>query len=124
MDNKDNDKSMDITSYTNTKALLENAGNEGELYTDHISFTPDGLRRHLGFYILHGLSPSPEVGMKFKTQSEDDINGNDFVNWCIGPLAVKRHNNFRRFLPLNPRCGIHHQLRIFQIGRLIHSSSG
>ena len=35
-------------SYTNTKALLENSGNEGELYPDYVSVTPDKLRRHLG----------------------------------------------------------------------------
>ena len=75
----------------------------------------------MGVYIVHGLSTSPEVGMKFQTQSEDDINGNDFVNWCLGPSEVRRHSTFDAFLPINPRCGCHHQLLIVQIGILIHS---
>ena len=43
--------------YTNIKALPKNAGNEGELYLDYVSFTLDKLRRHLGVYIVHGMSP-------------------------------------------------------------------
>ena len=78
------------TLHTNTKALLDNAGNEGGLYPDYVSFTTEELRRHLGVYIVHSLSPSPEVGMKFQTQSEDDINGNKFVNRCIGLSAFIR----------------------------------
>ena len=88
--------------YTNTKALLENAGNEGELYPDYVSFTAEKLRRHLGVYIVHGLSLFPEVGMKFQTQIEDDINCNDFVDRCIGPLAVRRHKHFRYFIATQP----------------------
>ena len=85
------------TKYTNTKALMENAGNIGEIYPDFYPFTPDEMRKHLGVYIVHGLAPSPEVSMKFKNQSEDDINGNDFVNRSLGPQAVRRHKHFRRF---------------------------
>ena len=85
------------TSYTNTKALLDNYGNEGELYPDYVSFTLDELRRHLGVYILHGLSPSPEVDMKFQTQSEYDINGNNFLNQCLGTSAVRKYKHFWRF---------------------------
>ena len=35
--------------------------------------------------------------MKFQSQSEDDINGNDFVKLCLGPEVVRRHKHFRRF---------------------------
>ena len=90
------------TSYTNTKALLENAGSEGELYPYCISFTPGKLRRHLGVYIVHIMSPSLEVIMKFQTHSEDDINGNNFVNRYLGPSAVRRHKHFRRFFFTQP----------------------
>ena len=85
------------TKYTNTKALMDNAGNIGEIYPDFYPFTPNELRKHLGLYIVHGLAPSPEVSMKFKSQSEDDINGNNFVNRSLGPQAVRRHKHFRRF---------------------------
>ena len=74
---------------------MENAGNVGEIYSDFYPFTLDEMRRHLGVYIVHGLSPSPEASMKFNTQSEDDINGNNFVHRNLGPQAVCRHKHFR-----------------------------
>ena len=40
------------TGYTNTKTLMENAGNIGEIYPDFYPFTPDEMRRHLGVYIV------------------------------------------------------------------------
>ena len=46
---------------------------------------------------MHGLSLTPELNMKFQSQAEDDINGNDFVKQCLGPAAVRRHKHFRRF---------------------------
>ena len=46
---------------------------------------------------MHGLSPTPELNMKFQSQTEDDINGNDFVKRCLGPAAVRIHKHFRRF---------------------------
>ena len=76
---------------------MENAGNIGEIYPDFYPFTPDETRKHLGVYIVHGLAPSPEANMKFKTQSEDDINRNDFVNRSLDPQVVNRHKHFRRF---------------------------
>ena len=48
------------------------------------------------------MSPSPEVGMKFQTQSEDVINGNNFVNRCLVPLEVRRHKHFQRFFSTQP----------------------
>ena len=47
------------TSYTNTKSLMQNAGVEGEIYPDFKPFNPEELRKHLGVYIVHGLSPTP-----------------------------------------------------------------
>ena len=85
------------TSYTNTNALMQNTGVEGEIYPDFKPFIPEEIRKHLGVYILHGLSPTPELNMKFQSQAEDDINGNDFVKRCLGPAAVRRHKHFRRF---------------------------
>ena len=46
---------------------------------------------------MHGLSPTPELNMKFQSKAEDDINGNDFVKRCLGPAAARRHKHFRRF---------------------------
>ena len=35
--------------------------------------------------MINGVSPSPSVGMKMKSQDDNDINGNDFVRHCIDP---------------------------------------
>ena len=35
--------------------------------------------------------------MKFTSQEQDEINGNDFVKWSLGPAATLRHKQFCRF---------------------------
>ena len=52
------------TSYTNTNALMQNPGVEVEIYPDFKPFIPKELREHLGVYIVHGLSLTPELNMK------------------------------------------------------------
>ena len=76
---------------------MQNDGIEGEIYPDFKPFIPEELRKHLGVFIVHGRSSTPDFNMKFQSQAEDDINGNDFVKWCLGPAAVRRHKHFRRF---------------------------
>ena len=76
---------------------MQNAGVEVEIYPDFKPFIPEELRKHLGVYIVPGLSPTPELNMKFQSQAEDDINGNDFVKRCLVPSAVRRHKHFHRF---------------------------
>jgi hypothetical protein len=60
-------------------------------------FRPLEIRRFLALYILQGLSPSPQVKMKFLSQSMDRINGNDICCHVFGPNAVKRHKEFKAF---------------------------
>ena len=43
------------TSYTKTKALMQNAEVEGEIYPDLKPFITEELRKHIGVYIVHGL---------------------------------------------------------------------
>ena len=56
--------------------------------------------------MVHGLSPSPQVSMKFASEQEDDINGNGFIKQCMVPAAVLRHKNNCRFFatkcPIKP----------------------
>ena len=85
------------TTYTNHKAMLANAGQSGKAYPDFKPFTVHELRQHIGVRILHGLSPSPRIEMKFSPQAKDPINGNDFVSRSLGPNATRRHKHFRRF---------------------------
>ena len=85
------------TSFTNHKTLISNAGQEGEVYPDYTPFTNDELRKHIGLYMVHGLDPSPQASMEFTSQEQDEINGNYFVKWSLGPAATRRHKHFRRF---------------------------
>ena len=81
---------------TTSEFLREkNAGTEGEIYPDFKPFIPEELRKHLGVYILHGLSPTPELNMNLQSQAEDNINGNEFVKRCLGPAAARRHKHFQ-----------------------------
>ena len=86
------------TSYTNHKVLLANAGQDDEVYPEYTPFTNDELRKNFSVYMIHGLSPSPHVSMKFNSQQEDDINGNDFIKRSLVPATVRRHKKFRLFL--------------------------
>jgi hypothetical protein len=73
----------DWTTCTNTHALLTNAGTKGQFYPDFTPFSAVEVKKFIGLYILQGLSPSPQVKMKFKTHHVDSINGNDLCNKVI-----------------------------------------
>ena len=55
----------DFTSWTNRKMILMNAGKGGSLYPHCNPFTVDEVMQHIGIYIWNGLSPSPQIDMKF-----------------------------------------------------------
>ena len=86
-------------SWTNTKARMQNAGLGGK-YPDFEDFTLDELMQHTSLYLLQGLSPSPQIEMKFKSQLEDPVNGNDLVHQIFGGKsgkAMRRHKHFKCF---------------------------
>ena len=87
----------DFTTWTNKKAFLCNAGEGGSLYPRWTPFSLDEVARHLGLYILQGLSPSPQIEMKFVSQKDDPVNGNDFVAASFGLDAKRRHKEFKAF---------------------------
>jgi Transposase IS4 len=89
---------------TNFKAMLAFAGQKGYPYPDFTPFSIDEIKKHLGIYILNGLSPSPRVEMKFNPQSIDEVNGNDFVFRSFGSNAARRHKHFKAFFSIqDPR---------------------
>jgi len=57
----------DLTSWTNKKLLLMNAGSGGSIYPNCVQFSVDKVKKHLGLYIFHGIVPSPQVEMKFQS---------------------------------------------------------
>ena len=85
-------------TYTNTKALRDNAGQPRQVYPDFKPFTCLEFCQYIGVYIAHGISPSPRIELKFKTQSKDMCNGNNFISRMIGPNPTRRHKHWRRFL--------------------------
>ena len=91
-----------ITKWTNTKAIMNGAGDT--TYPGFKQFTREEIHRHIGLYILQGVTPSPQVELKFLSQSHDPIHGNDFVNNAFGCNAVKRHKQFKAFFALQNPC--------------------
>ena len=93
----------DITSWTNLKISI--AARSGGMYSDCMDFSAEEIMKHLGLYVLNGLSPSPQVEMKFKSQGEDKVNGNDFAYKAFfGVNPIKRHKEFKCFLAsVDPR---------------------
>ena len=85
----------DWTSYTNTKAMLVNAGQPGGIYPDFKPFFPQELKQILVPDILQGLSPSPQIKLKFKPQYKDPVNGNDMRHKVFGRNGDKRHKMFK-----------------------------
>ena len=94
---------QDLTAWTNTKALLANAGMGGGKYKDFKAFTLKETRSFLGLHILQGLSPSPSIDMKFSSQEEDPVNGNDMCHKVFGKNGRTRYKEFKCFFAsVNP----------------------
>ena len=76
------------TTYINLRAVLMNAGST--FYSVGFTpFTPHEIRSFLALHILQGLSPSPQIKMKFVPQSVDKISGNDMCSRVFGRNASK-----------------------------------
>ncbi|OEU12697.1 hypothetical protein FRACYDRAFT_243954 [Fragilariopsis cylindrus CCMP1102] len=91
---------LNLTKWTNTKAMNADAGKDGSTYKDFVPFSVRELRSHFGLYVLQGLSPSPRVEYKFKPQTADPVNGNDYVYQSFGQKMnrERRHKHFKAFL--------------------------
>ncbi len=85
------------TTYSNTKPMLSNAGQKGGICPEVTPFSPQEIKSFLGLYVLHGLTPSPQVKMKFKSQLEDPVCGSDVCHAVFGKNAEKRHKHFKAF---------------------------
>ena len=84
------------TSWTNSKGILSNIGLGGKY--DSGTFTPysiEEIERMLGLIVLNGLSTSPRVEYKFKSQNDDPVNGSDLVCASFGKNAMKRYKLFK-----------------------------
>ena len=82
-----------VSMWSNQKAWL--AG-----MLDWKPFDPREIRQHFGLCVLHGLSPTPRVEYKLKSQKLDCVAGNDFVYSSFDATnAERRHDkHFKSFL--------------------------
>ena len=83
--------------WSNQKAQQYGAGEIGGLYKDWKPFTHEDIEQMLAIYIIQGLNPSPQLEMKFATQLEDPIQGNDLIASIFGSAGVKRQKHFNAF---------------------------
>jgi hypothetical protein len=65
-----------LTTFTNLKAQLANAGNVGHIYPEFKAFSVKEVRQFLGLSIWQGINPSPRVEMKLRSAFEDHVQGN------------------------------------------------
>jgi hypothetical protein len=80
-----------------------NAGQRGFLYPDFTPFLVKEIEMFLGLYIFNGLTPSPHVELKFKSEKEDLVQGNDFIAVMFGSNDVRRLKQFKAFFSVqNP----------------------
>jgi hypothetical protein len=57
-----------ITNCTNLRAICAGTGSGDTCHLDCKSFTIQDSCQHVGIYILHELSPSPQVELKMRPQ--------------------------------------------------------
>jgi hypothetical protein len=88
----------DWTTLTNKKAMLADADVPGGVYHDWKPFSPVEVRRFIALYMLQGLSPSPQIKMKFEPHNEDPINGSNMCFKVFGRVGDRRHRMFKAFL--------------------------
>ena len=86
-----------LTKWTNLKAMLAGSRVDESCYKDYKPFTAKELCQHFGVYLLHCLSPSPQVGQKSKPQIFDPVHRKDVVYNALDVNAVCCHRHFRAF---------------------------
>jgi len=85
----------DWTSWTNAKGILGNCGEAGGLYPTWKPFSISEIKQFVGIYILNGISISPRIEYKFRSQDVDPVNGSDLCNVAFGRDADRRFKQFR-----------------------------
>ena len=93
----------DLTTWSNMKAMLSNAGANGKHYKSFQPFTMREVRSFFGLLFLQGISPSPQIEMKFKSHNEDTVNGSNLCNRVFGSNGTTRFKEFKAFFAaVNP----------------------
>ncbi len=87
-----------LSAYTNTKAMLSNAGQFGHPFPGQWrDVTNDDIRQFIGVMFVDGLCPEPKMTRKFWSQEQDATVGNDFIHNNLGPNAERRYHILHHF---------------------------
>ena len=79
-------------------------GEGGITYPKFKYFSVDEVQILMGVQVAHGLSPTPQVSMKFNSQIQDPINGNDSNASVMYPNAAERWRHYKAFFAIqDPR---------------------
>ena len=78
-----------FTTNCNLKAHMMQAGEGGITYPKFEYFSVDKVQKS------RGLSPTPQVSMKFKSQMQDPINGNYFIAIVMYPNVAERWRHYK-----------------------------
>ena len=87
-----------IAAWMNVKAMMANEGYSGGKYSRPVDFNKTELMSHLALYLLHSISTSLQVEMKFKSEQEDPVNVSSLCNEVFGKTGVTRHKELKAFL--------------------------
>jgi hypothetical protein len=83
------------TAYSNTKAMLNGAGEQGHIFAGkHNPFKNQDIIQMLGVYILDRLVSSLQLMQKMQPQSKQPTHGNDRIASAIGPGYQQKHRSF------------------------------
>ena len=105
-----------VCDWTNLKADLAGAGPHGGYYRDFVKFTPEEIRKHIAVYILHSLSPSPQLAMKFNTHTSSRRNQWERFycqfNWSWRPSPASNVQSFPFFSRPSHPCNVKDNKRL------------
>ena len=87
----------DLTTWSNKKAYLCNAGEGGTQYSDWTKVTVDEVMAFHGLYMHNGLSPLPQVEKKFEHPKKNEVNGSNICHEVFGQNANRRLREFKAF---------------------------
>jgi len=87
----------ELTSWTSTKAMIANDGKRGGRYNRFVDFSKAELIQHLSLYLLHGISPSPQIEMSFTDHTIDPVNSSSLFKSKFGKGGITRHKELKTF---------------------------
>jgi hypothetical protein len=86
------------TAYSNTKAMMCNAGEQGHIFAGKFKlFKNKDIIQMLGVYILDGIAPSPQLVWKMQPQMKQPTHVNNKIASTISPRYQQKHHSFRHF---------------------------